>query len=111
MLEEAAHDTADPDRIGQSWNSRAKRADSAHPQVDRHARDRSLVERIDYCLVDDRVALHPNPRLATLTRQPHLLVDPLDQPGSEPGRGDEHPVIFSGAAVPGQVIEQVRDVL
>ena len=82
------------------------------PQVDRHAGDRGLVERVDDRLVDDRVALHLDPRgLAALAQQPHLLVDLLDQAGAQSRGRDKQPVVVGSAAVPGEVVEQVGDVL
>ena len=51
VLEEAAESAAHPDVLGQVRHSRAQTADAAHPEVDRDAGRRGLVERLDDALV------------------------------------------------------------
>src|ERR1041384_7207499 len=83
VLEEAPDDRDDADVLAQPLDPGLERADAAHVELDRHARLRSLVERADALLVDERVHLHADARvLAALVRADRaldLVEDPLAQ--------------------------------
>ena len=63
VLEEAAHDGAHPDRLGELGDPRTQAAEPAHGQVDRHSRARGPVERIDHGGVGQTVQLEHDPPL------------------------------------------------
>ena len=60
VLEEAADDRLDPDVLGKPRNARPQAADAADHQIDLHAGDAGVVERVDDGRIDQRVHLHPD---------------------------------------------------
>src|SRR3546814_14160364 len=72
VLEKAADDRFDPDRLRQPAQAGAQAADSAHGKFDRHPRPARLVKLVDNVGVDEAVHLGPHPRRAPGARRRNL---------------------------------------
>src|SRR3546814_6498141 len=77
VLEKAADDRFDPDRLRQPAQAGAQAADSAHDKFDRHPRPARLVKLVDNVGVDEAVHLGPHPRRAPGARRRNLRVDKI----------------------------------
>ena len=111
MLEEAADDGDNADRLADPADTGFKTADAADIQLDRHAGLRGPIERLDALLVHERVHLHHDPcRLAGLMRSDGPL-DLLDQRLAHPPGRHQHLLFARRMTVAGERVEQVRDLL
>jgi hypothetical protein len=111
VLKIAPEYAADPDVLRQPGDAGPHRAHPADPQVDRHAGLGRAVERVGDDLVDDRVALELDPGGLARTLSRRLPADPPDEAPAQGLGRDQQPVVGVLAAVPGEVVEQVGDVL
>ena len=87
-----------------------QRADAAHHDLDRHAGLRRAVERVDDLLVDQRVALDPDPGVLPGPRQLDLLADRAHDAAADAVRRRQHRPVGVLPRVAGEHVEQVGDV-
>src|SRR5690606_41860263 len=92
VLEEAADDRLDADRLRQAGDAGPQAADPADHQHDRHARLARLVEPVDHALLGQRVELGPDARGAAGARVGDLAVDVRVERLAQVERRDRQPL-------------------
>ena len=97
----------DPDPVRQAHHARTQRAGARHDEVDAHAPLRGLVEGVDDLPVHEPVGLQGDTAGRTGRRLP---ADQVEEAAPEVSRADEELPEAGGAAVPGQVVEEVDQV-
>ena len=75
VLQLTAYNTAYRNIIADALNTRAQTADTAHNQIDMHACSRSLVQLLDYGLVNQRVHLGNDMSLTADTYHSNFIVN------------------------------------
>jgi hypothetical protein len=93
VLEEAAHQRAHPDPLGQPGNARAQAADAAHQPVDLDPRRRSPVEGIDQLGILQRIDLEHD----AAVRRLHLLPDLRERGRAQAGGRDQQLAVAARA--------------
>src|ERR1035438_4670854 len=110
VLEETIDERAHLDGLADAGHARAQAADAAHEQRDGHARLRRAVEGLADVALDERVHLGDDARGPAGARMLDLASDETEDDLMEAERRDREPVPSRGRAVPGEQVEEARDV-
>ena len=110
MLEEATDDRDDADVLGNPWHARAQAADTAHVEVDPHARPRGLIQRLDAAGIDQGVHLQRDPCLLAGAVRRNRRLDLLDDAVAHGRRRDQHLAVLGWPAVASEEVEHLGDV-
>ncbi|KAG0920924.1 hypothetical protein G6F31_020527 [Rhizopus arrhizus] len=111
MLQEAPHDGAHPDVLGQPRHTRPQRADAAHDQVDLHAGLAGLVELFDDLLFQQRIHLGHDARTLARLGRPGLGADQRHHPVVHGERRLHQRLERTARAQPGKLREDLVHVL
>src|SRR5262245_2387090 len=110
MFEEAPDDAADADRLAAAGPAGAQAADAADDQVYGHALARSRVRLLDHRRVGHAVELGDDSGGASGLEVCDLAADHLGDRFAQVDRRDQQFAVLLLARVPGQVVEQLRNV-
>ena len=75
MLQLTAYNAADRNIVADALDACAQTADTAHNQIDMHACSRSLVQLLDYRLVNQRVHLGDDMSLTAGTHHSNFIIN------------------------------------
>ena len=75
VLQLTAYNAADRNIVADALNTRAQAADTAHNQVNMHACSRSLIQLLDYWLVNQRVHLGDDMSLTAGTHHSNFIIN------------------------------------
>ena len=106
VFEVAAHDRTHGDGLGQAGYTGPQAAHAAHDEVDLRPRLRRPVEGIDHIVVDEVVHLHDDAAVGA-----RLLFDETQDLLAQLEGRDEELVVVDLAAVAGEIVEQLGQVL
>src|SRR5262245_27181839 len=110
MFEEAADDAADADRLAAAGPAGAQTAYAADDQVDGHALARGRVHLLDHRRVGHAVELGDDSGGASGLEVRNFAADHLGDRFAQVDRSDQQLAVLLLARVPGQVVEQLRNV-
>src|SRR5215213_2611410 len=111
VFQEAAEDAAHPDVLAETRHTRSDRADAAYPEVHRNSCFRGAVERVGGGFVNDRVDFDLDTCRLAVLMVGDLVVDPVDQSGSNPVWRNEQALVLSLLGHSRQMVEQPADVI